>query len=270
MKKLLLIPILTVIGFTAFSQGDIKNASYVNVSWNKPIMNYGERTERSSYPDNLYNWYRTDKSDFQHMGGSLEFGTNFYIHPTGFVEGFKAGVLVDFIDLGVNYMSFQDSTIKLQNPTNESALISCTDLTARYSLNIGLILTFSPAKNFFVDVFGKFRPTFAVNYMKVPMFEDNTDPKDKVFYDKIYANDAEAIYNDAGNPLYHKPNREDTGTGFGLNSSFGFNIRYSKVTLGMEWVMGKINYTYNDFKMDQTVYDQYFKVKLGMFFVDGK
>ena len=60
-------------------------------------------------------------------------------------------------------------------------------------------------------------------------------------------------------------NEEDTGIGLGLDYSFGIDIRYSKLMIGCEWVLGNIKYSY-DVWDDQKVYNQRFRVKLGLSF----
>ena len=259
MKKIIHVLILTLGCFSAFSQGEIKNATYFSLDWTRPIMNYGE-LEGMNSTENLYRFYQNQYPDADHKGGEIEIGTSFYIHPTGFKKGYKAGILVDFIDLGATYMSFMDSTITIGNPIKYFEPEKCHDLTARYSLNIGVVGTYSPIKKLYFDLFAKIRPTFAVNYFKMPMFDDITD--------KIYTNNEALVYSPVGTPLRNKRVVEDTGIGLGFNYSFGFNIRYARVLIGTEWVVGKLKYTYNNPDMDQTVYDQLVKVKLGMFFAE--
>ncbi len=110
MRKLLLVPFLSFLVFSGFSQGTINNASYLTFAVNRPMLNYGEIVGFDS-PQNLKQWYANQHPDAQHLGGAIDVGTTFYIHPTAFVKGFKAGILVDFIDLGANYFKFTDSAL---------------------------------------------------------------------------------------------------------------------------------------------------------------
>lgn len=261
MKKIILVPIFALMCASLFAQGEIKNATYFNFAWNRPLMNFGEQLNRNS-PENTYRFYQNEYDNFKHYGGSLDIGTSFYIHPTGFIKGFKAGVLVDFIDLGANYLTYTDSSIQLATPTNIKEIQTCHDLTARYSLNIGAMATYSPKKNIYFDLYFKVRPTFAVNYLKAPMWEG--------VYDRIYTNeDQSTIFLPDGEPKKHKRTLEETSIGLGLNYSYGINIRLSKVLLGAEMITGKLNYRAGSIiGMDQIIRDQYFKLKLGFFFAE--
>ncbi|HRS18559.1 MAG TPA: hypothetical protein P5243_03570 [Bacteroidales bacterium] len=261
MKRFLLIPIFTVICASLFAQGEIKNATHANFAWNRPIMNYGEQINRNS-AENVYLFYQNQYQDFKHYGGSFEFGSSFYIHPTGFVKGFKAGVLVDFIDFGANYLTYTDSAIQLVTPTNIKTIQKCHDLTARYSLNVGAMTTYSPKKSIYFDLYFKLRPTFAVNYLRAPMWES--------IYDRIYTNENQSnIFLPNGEPKIHKRTVEETSIGLGLNYSYGINIRVAKVLVGAEIISGKLKYKAGAIiGMDQTVRDQYLKLKLGFFFAE--
>ena len=64
MKKLLLFPLVLVLACsTAFSQGTIKNNSYFNLIWSRPIMDngviYGSET-----PNNLREFYKAKYGDW--------------------------------------------------------------------------------------------------------------------------------------------------------------------------------------------------------------
>ncbi len=72
MKKLLLFPLVLVLACsTAFSQGTIKNNSYFNLIWSRPIMDngviYGSET-----PNNLREFYKAKYgTDLSHYSGAI-------------------------------------------------------------------------------------------------------------------------------------------------------------------------------------------------------
>ncbi len=271
MKKLLLIPMFVLFATSAiFAQGTIKNNSYFNLTWVRPISDYGTIVDQAA-PNNLLKYYKNKAGDdLQHYSGALNVGANFYIHPIGWViEGFKAGLCVDFIDLGVDYYRFSDAIFE----NGKADTTKFQDLTASYSLNVGVVATISPAKNFYIDLTAKLCPTFAVNYFRIPAY---------VKYGSIATNEVfeyrnpNSIWNgyditpvDAEDPIpeafYPSKEAEDTGIGLGLDYAFGFNIRYSKISLGCEWVLGNIKYSYDSWN-DQKVYNQRLKVKIGLSF----
>ena len=112
MKKILLLTVSALLlCFAAFSQGYIKNNSYFNIALNRPIMKYGN-LEDLSCSNNLRQFYKEKYGDdLKHYAGALTVGANFYIHPIGWViEGFKAGLCLDFIDLSADYYNFEDAT----------------------------------------------------------------------------------------------------------------------------------------------------------------
>ncbi len=266
MKRFLLVPVFALLISSLFAQGEIKNASYLTLAWNRPMLNFGEQLDRNS-AENLYKFYNNQYDNFAHYGGSLNFGTSFYIHPTGFIKGFKAGVLVDFIDLGANYMTFTDSSIQVATPTNFKEERVCHDLTGRYSLNIGALVTYSPKKKLFFDLYFKIRPTFAINYISAPLWKQVNS--DVMYNDRIYTNyDQQTIYDASGKEIMHKQVFDETSIGLGLNYSYGLDIRYSKMSIGAELVTGKLKYTSSVIQLDQIVRDQYFKLKLGFFFAE--
>ncbi|MCK9562459.1 MAG: hypothetical protein M0R02_07030 [Bacteroidales bacterium] len=256
MKKITLFLLLSLGAFVGYSQGDIKNVSYFTISWNRPIRSFGEDVDRPQ-SKNRFKTFKEDK-DANHYGGALDFGAIFYIHPTGIIDGFKAGIMVDFLDLGANYFRYTDEKTKVEaipgNPGNTVFVedVTCNDLTARFSMNVGAIATFSPAKKFYIDIFGKLRPTFGVHYQKIIQYYDGTN---------YYPEKPNTI-------ITWKQVQEDTGLGFGINTSFGLNLRYARFILGSEFVMGTLKLKYDDIRNDKKVYDQYLKVKLGFFFSD--
>lgn len=256
MKKIILFSLLALGSMVGYSQGDINNVSYFTLSWNRPIRNFGEDVNLDQ-PKNRFKAFKEDKNA-DHYGGALDFGAVFYIHPTGVIDGFKAGVMVDFFDLGANFFRYTDEKTKVEaipgNPGNTVFVedVTCNDLTGRFSMNFGLIATFSPAKKLYFDIFGKVRPTFGVHYQKIIKYYDGTN-----YYDEKPTT-----------VITWKQIQEDTGLGFGFNSSFGLNIRYSRFVLGSEFIMGTLNLKYDDVRNDKKVYDQYLKVKFGFFFSD--
>ena len=172
MKKLLLFPLVLILACsTAFSQGTIKNNSYFNLMWSRPIMDNGVIFE-SETPNNLREFYKEKyDSELNHYSGAINVGSNFYIHPIGWlIEGFKAGLCLDFIDLGADYYSFSGYHQKPGGlPASEEEKF--TDLKVSYSLNVGIVATISPIKHFYIDLTAKLCPTFAVNYFKLPIYQ---------------------------------------------------------------------------------------------------
>ena len=267
MKKFLLLTVSVFFACTvAFSQGHIKNNSYFSLSMNRPIMKYGN-IDGLSCSNNMLQYYKDrydEEGDLQHYAGALTVGANFYIHPIGWViEGFKAGLCVDFIDLSADYYRFEGRTRDAGGKWSEDSQ-TYNDLSVAYSLNIGAIATISPAEDFYIDLTAKLCPTFGVNYFRIPAFQQGVE-----------ANSPAVEYRNAGLEWggYEVKNQdgvglvneEDTGLGLGLDYSFGFNIRYSKVFIGCEWIFGKINYSY-DVWDKQKVYNQRLRVKLGLSF----
>lgn len=269
MKKLLLIPLAVLMTCSvSFAQGNIKNNSYFNLTWVRPISDYGTIVDKES-PNNLLQYYR-DKSgdDLKHYSGALNVGANFYIHPVGWIiEGFKPGLCIDFIDLGVDYYNFPDAI----HDNGKVDTTNYNDLTATYSLNVGVIATISPAKNFYIDLTAKLCPTFAVNYFRIPayaklgatstneVFEYRTPGIEYGGYDVTPTDFVD------GMKVVPTKEAEDTGIGLGLDYSFGFNLRYSRFSLGCEWVLGNIKYSYDTWD-EQKVNNQRLKVKLGLSF----
>jgi hypothetical protein len=187
-----------------------------------------------------------------HYGGGLDFGTTFYIHPTGVIDGFKAGFLLDFVDLSANYFSYTDETTTINSGLQQfEENVTCQDLTGRFSMNFGVLATISPAEKLYFDLYGKLRPTFSVHYQNIVQDFNGT-----IYYD----------YYESSSSLIWRQQNEDTGLGFGLLYSFGLDIRYSRFTLGSEFVMGSLKYSYDNPANDKTMVDQYLKVKFGFFF----
>ncbi len=263
MKKLLLFPLVLVLACsTAFSQGTIKNNSYFNLIWSRPIMDngviYGSET-----PNNLREFYKAKYgTDLSHYSGAINVGANFYIHPIGWlIEGFKAGLCLDFIDLGADYYKFSGYQ---QNPggLQASEEENFTDLKVSYSLNVGVIATMSPVKNFYIDLTAKLCPTFGVNYFKLPAYQVGTKP-----FERKNTGTEWGGYEVPGVDyrILGTKDAEETGIGLGLDYAFGFNIRYSKLSVGCEWLLGNIKYSYENWD-EQKVNNQQLKVKLGFSF----
>ncbi|MFO7868246.1 MAG: hypothetical protein R6U95_02985 [Bacteroidales bacterium] len=251
MKKISVLFILALLSITGYSQGTIYNSSHFTMNWNRPIWNFGENPDFDA-SQNRYMHY-TENYEADHYGGSLDFGTSFYIHPTGFIDGFKAGIIVDFIDIGINYFTYQDyetqSISGFQVPDEES--VSCSDLTGRFSVNVGALATFSPIDNLYFDIYGKLRPTFGIRWHDIVQ-DFNSD----VYYE----------YYEEGSVIINRQKNDDTHLGFGLLSSFGLDIRYFRFVTGMEFVTGTLNLKSNNTGEKTEYYDQYFKLKFGFFF----
>ena len=265
MKKLLLLPLMLVFAcFTAFSQGTIKNISYFNLMWTRPILDNGV-LDGIETANNLREFYNEKYgSELSNYSGALNVGANFYIHPIGWlIEGFKAGICVDFIDLGADYYSFSGFHQKVGGgPTGEEE--NFTDLKVSYSLNVGAVATVSPFNNFYIDLTAKLCPTFAVNYFKLPAYQTDFTANAPVF-ERKNAGTEWGGYDLSGIDKLATKNAEETGIGLGLGYSFGFNIRYSKVSVGCEWVLGNIKYSYENWD-EQKVNNQQLNVKLGLNF----
>jgi len=257
MKKVLLLAFVSLLGMSAFAQGDIKNETHFTLSWDRPVRNFGE-VDGFNTDENRYQYYMNNVPGAEHMGGALDAGMIAYIHPTEVFDGFKLGILVDFIDLSANYFRFTDTTTKPTSVATTSGTVyveefdsemSATDLNVRYSVNIGLVATYSPMKNLYFDFFGKIRPSFGAHYYKYARvtYED----WDKETKTQPYSKSA-----------------EDTGIGFGLGSSFGMNVRYSKFIVGAELISGSLNYKYDNIVESQKEFDHHLKVKFGVFFAE--
>ncbi|MFW5850947.1 MAG: hypothetical protein ACOCWB_01860 [Bacteroidota bacterium] len=250
MKKISLLFIIALFSVSGFSQGEIQNATKFTINWLRPIRNFGEDVNTDA-AQNKYKFF-TEKMEADHYGGGIDFGTTFYIHPTEIIDGFKAGFLVDFFDLSANYFRYSDTTTIINSGLQQfEENVTSQDLTGRFSMNIGLLATISPAKKLYFDLYGKLRPTFSVHYHNTVQDFNGT-----VYYD----------YYESSSSLIWRQQNEDTGLGFGLLYSFGLDIRYSRFVLGSEFVMGSVKYSYDNPANDKTMYDQYFKVKLGFFF----
>lgn len=268
MKKLVLIPLTMLLACSAaFSQGTVKNRaiknnSYFNVGYVRPIMDYG-KIEGNECPNNMLKYYKKKSGDeLAHYSASLNVGANFFIHPVAWViEGFKPGICVDFIDLGIDYYRFDDGVYDKNGKVDTTKY---SDLTASYSLNVGAIATISPVKNFYIDLTAKLCPTFAVNYFKIPAFKAPSSIASWDVYEYRMPGDQYGGY-DVSTAPYPTQEAEDTGIGLGLDYSFGFNLRYSKISIGCEWVLGNIRYSYDTWT-DQKVNNQRLKVKIGLSF----
>lgn len=262
MKKFLLINVLALFATWSFAQGDIKNITHFNIIWAKPILNFGEELNKNS-SENLPKFYKNTYQNFQHIGAGLEFGGVFYIHPTGFIDGFKLGVLVDFLDLSTNVMRYKDSTVQVVSPNsnNVRSEVAATDLFGRFSANVGPVITISPQNGIFFDLYAKLRPTVALNYFSAPMYDG--------VYDKIYTNALQStIFDNNGYEIKHKTVVDETFFGFGLLYSFGLNVRLYKVTLGAEFVTGNIKFSDSNPTnfYDKTLRNQMLNIKIGTFF----
>ena len=171
MKKISLLFIIALFSVSGFSQGEIHNATKFTINWLRPIRNFGEN-ENIDAAQNKYKYF-TDQMNADHYGGGLDFGATFYIHPTGVIDGFKAGFLLDFVDLSANYFSYTDETTFRVgvpgNPNNTEPIedVTCQDLTGRFSMNFGVLATISPAEKLYFDLYGKLRPTFSVHYQNI-------------------------------------------------------------------------------------------------------
>ncbi|MBO7054677.1 MAG: hypothetical protein J6X43_01970 [Bacteroidales bacterium] len=272
MKRLLLIPLVLLIACTtAFSQGKIKNNSYFTLGLNRPIMKYGNLVDYSC-SNNLRRFYAEKYgSDLKHYAADLAVGADFYIHPIGWlIEGFKAGLCMDFIDLSADYYRFPDATRTAGGVKSEDTE-NYNDLTVAYSLNVGVVATISPADKFYIDLKAKLCPTFAVNYFRIPAYQIAVAANSPAFERRNagYEYGGYTVVDKNGNEVNTNAvgivNEEDTGIGLGLDYSFGIDIRYSKLMIGCEWVLGNIKYSY-DVWDDQKVYNQRFRVKLGLSF----
>ncbi|MCQ2605810.1 MAG: hypothetical protein MJ204_04610 [Bacteroidales bacterium] len=265
MKKILLVlSTLLFAGSIAFGQGTIKNNSYFNLTWIRPIMDYGT-IDGQETPNNLNKYYSERfGSDLKHYSGALNVGANFYIHPISWlIDGFKAGLCVDFIDLGANYYRFKAHQQKAGGIVLDEAE-TFDDLTVYYSLNVGAIATISPMKGFYIDLTGKACPTFAVNYFKIPAYQTAVTANAPAF-ERRNTGDEWGGYQLVGNDVLPTTTEEQTGIGWGINYSFGFNLRFYKFSVGCEWLFGNLHYGYEDWD-DQTVKNQELKVKIGMTF----
>ena len=279
MRKRILLPlVLMLVASAAFSQGTIKNNSYFTLSWNRAVSKYGTIVDNES-SKNLRTYYKNKYGDdLNHYSGALTVGANFYIHPIGWlIEGFKAGLCIDFIDLGADYYRFPDATRAIGG-VKSTDTENYNDLNVYYSLNAGLVATISPAKSFYIDLTAKVCPTFAVNYFRIPAYQLGYASNSPIFerrnagleyggYEVVAVNGTS--YDDSAMPssLNYVPtkNEEDTGIGLGFNYSFGLDFRYSKFLIGCEWVLGNINYSY-DVWDKQKIHTQHLKIKVGLSF----
>lgn len=251
MKRLFMFFGLALLSITTFSQSQIYNSSHLLFDWNRPVRYFGTEPDLLAAANKFK--HLTETMDADHYGTSIEFGSTFYIHPTGVFDGFKAGLIVDFIDLGVNYFRYKDNVTRINSGEEEFVKEEdAYDLLGRFSVNIGLVATVSPIKNLYFDVFAKTRPTFGVHWQKVPLYRDAN---------KIYQ-----YFDGKPSGLVEKQMYDDTGLGFGLNTSFGLHVRYLKVMLGAEYVFGTLNFKYDDVRNDRKMYNQYMKIKFGFFF----
>lgn len=280
MKKFLLVslPLIFAASF-AFGQGQIKNNSYFNLSWNHQIMDYGT-IDGMETSNNLTEYYK-DKypDDLKHYTGGLDVGANFYIHPISWlIDGFKAGLCVDFIDLDANYYNFKAPYQQVGGLYGDTKG-KFNDLTVTYSLNVGVVATVSPMKMFYIDLTAKACPTFGVNYFKIPGYLTGVEANSPIYerrntglewggYELIDSKGNAETKDSDGKYLHEKVAQKDaetTGIGWGVNYSFGFNLRFYKFSVGCEWLFGNLHFGYEDWD-NQTVKNQQLKVKLGMTF----
>lgn len=274
MKKILLIAAsVLVMVSTAFAQGKIQNNSYFVLATNRAILDYGTIKDYET-SNNLREYYNDKYDDLKHYRGAMTLGANFYIHPIGWlIEGFKAGLCLDFIDLGVDYYRFYDKTREISGSTFTYAEEETySDLTVSYSFNAGVVATVSPFPKFYIDLTAKLCPTFAVNYFKIPAYVWGVKAKAPVYERRNpgaewggyeFTEDFEGTTIDMDNVA--TKNDEQTGIGLGLDYAFGIDIRYSKLLVGCEWYLGNIKFAYDDWD-DQKVHNQRFRVKLGLSF----
>ncbi len=271
MKKILLLAIASCFAISSFSQGEINTMTNLNISFNQPLANFGESVY-NDVSENRYAFLRNNKKDFRNIGGGITFGGNFYIHPTEFFEGFKLGIVADFIDLSANYITYTDTTtINISGDEKPQDLVDCADLIVRYSLNVGVVATFSPADKFFIDLNFKVRPTIANHWFKFPEWDvdgiissENPVPP--------FPTATEEQLND--NPVRSKQMKEANGFGYGTKFSAGIDIRYGKLLIGAEYVWGNVNFHYDKDYVNAAdhnqlrINDSYLKAKLGIFFAE--
>lgn len=274
MKKILLIAAsVLVMVSTAFAQGKIQNNSYFVLATNRAILDYGTIKDYET-SNNLREYYNDKYDDLKHYRGAMTLGANFYIHPIGWlIEGFKAGLCLDFIDLGVDYYRFYDKTREISGSTFTYAEEETySDLTVSYSFNAGVVATVSPFPKFYIDLTAKLCPTFAVNYFKIPAYVWGVKANAPVYERRNpgaewggyeFTEDFEGTTINMSNVA--TKNDEQTGIGLGLDYAFGIDIRYSKLLVGCEWYLGNIKFAYDDWD-DQKVHNQRFRVKLGLSF----
>lgn len=220
------------------SSAQIRNNSYFNLAYTQPLSKYGCEKCSSSNLDKFYK--ELTNYETHRYALDLQVGANFYLHPVNWVvKPLGIGITSDFIDLQANYYRMKPTA----DGYNDNM-----DLFVSYSIGVGPIITLSPAKKFYIDAYAKLVPTFGINYVK------GTDGMSIAGNKTALSNVLSTHYND-----------EESGMCYGLNYSFGGNIRYSKVQIGCEYVIGKLTYDWEDWSK-QKLMNNMLKIKLGLSF----
>lgn len=245
MKKLFTIFALMLSVLMVNAQGVIKNNSYFNLQYWQPRSHYGCVKDGTTVAgsQNLHKAYKDyNGAEVSRYAGGLQVGANFYLHPVNWVvKCLGVGLGVDFIDLNGQFYKFK--------PKNDGEYAN-SDLGITYSFGVGPVVTITPAKNFFIDLYGKAQPLVGIEYMKLTSGQSTK------------LSTRESILNA---PPSVKSVDEQTGFVYGFNYSAGFNLRYSLIQIGAEWVWGNLVYDWEDWSKE-TRQNQMVRIKLGFSF----
>lgn len=192
MKKLVFILFVVLLGQSVFAKDKIENFGYLSIGY---VMPYG------TYATSINNAY--SKYDNQKYGPSLNLGVTTYINKLKIGQFFKPGLMIDIFNVNTTIISYNVGGSKY------------SDITGRISPGIGPIVTFACTKKIFCDLYFKCKPTFAFNYIKSPLGEDQ-------------------------------------GNGLGVFYTPGVNIRLFGINLSADYNIAKMNYEYDSNKSNCT------------------
>ncbi|MDR0940959.1 MAG: hypothetical protein LBM68_01895 [Bacteroidales bacterium] len=267
MKKCIVTLFLAALGSSLFAQGDVFNATFLTFSYQNPVGKWG-KIEDLTHGSNLKRFYK-DTYEAREWGMSLESGTTFYFHNFEPTDGLKFAIAWDFLDIGMNLFRYDDDTYTQGLTTFET--VKCYDLYANYSMNVGPMITYSPLQGLCIDLYAKWRPTVGVNAYRQLFFDGPEKDFDDALRNKIYTSDPDYRHfvNEDGSPKVDRKKFEEIRIGGSLGTfSFGLNVRYEFVMIGLEYITGKMHYVAADPLPQQKVWNQMMRFKLGLVFND--
>ena len=258
MKKIISTLFLAALCSSIFAQGDVVDATFLNVSFANPVFNWGKLKD-NTHGKNLKKFYQDpNRYNARHFGMALESGRAYYFQRLDPVDGLRFAIAWDFLDLNMNLFRFNDNVIHYDYATEKAYAdngeeIKCYDVFVNYSMNVGPMVTYSPFDGFCIDLYGKYRPMVSVNAFRL-LFFDGVE-------DRIYTNEI----TDGKNKLSYE--RVRLGGSLGTISC-GLNVRYKLVMAGFEYITGKTHYlpTHNELLPKQVMWNQMIRFKIGLVF----
>jgi len=177
----------------------------------------------------------------KNRGGGIEFGAYYYLPGLGMInKSLIPGFDVTFVSLGTNFLRKTETVVEKQTyfdpiynqqlsqniPVINDSIYTFTSI----GVKAGPAITFNPVGKIFLDIFYKFHPVASWERYKLEKRSDQ--------YQLIV------------------PREKDNIGGFGLKYSLGVNARLSLINAGIEFDLGKVDYSignnYNQLKKMNT------------------